>query len=82
MNINLDDPRTKITHLGPNGKRKTLLEHINEIKQITSIILNKHFLDCENCEEIVNTLAEKHDLGKLNPDWNVYDEHRPPHSAL
>jgi len=80
--ISLDSPESKITHISSNGEKKTLLQHIKEIKEISSIILNKHFSDYKNCKDIINILAEKHDTGKLNPEWNVNNERKPPHSVL
>ncbi len=82
MNIPLDDPKYKISHKNEDGKEKTLIEHIDEIKKISWNILKKHYIVNENNLSIISELAENHDRGKLYPGWNVNNDKNPPHSAL
>jgi CRISPR-associated endonuclease/helicase Cas3 len=60
--------------------QKELIEHIGDIKSISRKLARKYelagFLD------ILDILAENHDIGKLNPQWSVDRDRRPPHSAL
>jgi len=81
MTLHLDSPTLKTSHK-KEDKKKTLEEHIEEIKKISQKILKRHLMDGENNSGIINKLAENHDLGKLNPEWNVDNDKRPPHSAL
>ncbi|AGB05366.1 DEAD/DEAH box helicase [Aciduliprofundum sp. MAR08-339] len=82
MNIRLDVPERKISHISNDGKQKVLSKHIQEIMEVSSEILGKHLGDCEECQRIINILAAMHDVGKLNPEWNIYNKRNPPHSIL
>ncbi|WP_457752178.1 CRISPR-associated helicase Cas3' [Thermococcus sp.] len=76
--LGLDD-FSKTSH--KNGqKEKTLAEHIDEIVRVSMILAEKHNL--EEYTDILEALAWWHDLGKLNPKWDINKKKKPPHSAL
>lgn len=58
---------------------KTLRQHIEEIYQIGSAILNIYNLDKKHAC-ILEYLAFTHDLGKLHKDWQWSSEKRPSHA--
>lgn len=72
------DNLSKVSHKSGN-KIKTLAEHIEEVKTLSYTIAKNHNL---LVEDILNTLSYWHDLGKLNPKWNIENNRNPPHSAL
>jgi len=60
--------------------RKTLSDHIAEVKVITCDLLEYHKLS-HAYREICEYLAEYHDYGKLKPGWSLEDPKKtPPHS--
>ena len=59
---------------------KTLKKHIEEIKEFSEILVQKHGLTELNI--FLNELAEWHDIGKLNPTWCIDKDRNPPHSAF
>ena len=64
-----------------NGEvRKPLKQHIQDICKTSAILASKHELNGH--ESILNDLAWWHDLGKLNPKWDIDKTKKPPHSAL
>jgi len=63
-----------------NGIIKPLYEHISEIKQISYLLAKNH--DLLKFRDIIDVLADWHDMGKLNPKWNIDNDKNPPHSAL
>jgi len=82
MKIQLESPSVKISHKNDTGEEKTLENHIEEIKEISRKILRRHSMEYLDGISIINELAETHDVGKLNPEWSVYNDKNPPHSAL
>lgn len=61
-------------------KEKPLAKHIDEILSISKRLAKKHKLT--EYTEILKQLAWWHDIGKLNPKWDVHKKIKPPHSAL
>jgi len=76
--LGLDNP-SKPSHK-KNGIIKMLYDHIEEIKQISYLLAKKH--DLLKLKDIIDDLAEWHDIGKLNPKWSIDNNKNPPHSAL
>ncbi len=73
------DNLSKASHK-KNGIIKSLSEHIEEIKQISYLLAKKH--DLLKFRDIIDALADWHDIGKLNPKWSIDKDKNPPHSAL
>ncbi len=73
------DNLSKASHK-KNGIMKPLYEHIEEIKQISYLLAKKH--DLLKFRDIIDALADWHDIGKLNPKWSIDNDKNPPHSAL
>lgn len=73
------DSISKVSHK-KNGIMKPLYEHIREIKQISYLLAKNH--DLLKFRDIIDVLADWHDIGKLNPKWNIDNDKNPPHSAL
>lgn len=81
--IDWDDPNTKESHRG-----KTLAQHISEVldfyeKLLTMYRLDRVALPLERRNRWINLVrlvCKYHDMGKLNPEWSVYNERNPPHS--
>ncbi len=76
--LGLDNP-SKPSHK-KNEIVKTLHDHIEEIRQISYLLAKKH--DLLKFKDIIDDLADWHDIGKLNPKWNIDNDKNPPHSAL
>jgi len=73
------DSLSKASHKR-DGIIKPLYEHIEEIKQISYLLAEKH--DLLKFRNIIDVLADWHDIGKLNPKWSIDNDKNPPHSAL
>ncbi len=73
------DNLSKASHK-KNGIMKPLYEHIEEIKQISYLLAKKH--DLLKFRDIIDALADWHDIGKLNPKWSIDNDKNPPHSAF
>ncbi len=76
--LGLDD-LSKVSHKKDN-EMKTLREHIEEVRQLSYLLAKNHGL--LKFKEIIDILADWHDVGKLNPKWSVDNDRNPPHSAL
>ncbi|RLC46513.1 MAG: CRISPR-associated helicase Cas3' [Candidatus Coatesbacteria bacterium] len=76
--LGLDD-LSKTSHK-KNNRMKSLREHIDEVKQISYLLAKNHNL--LKFKEIIDLLVDWHDVGKLNPKWNINNDKNPPHSAL
>ncbi|MBO8144261.1 MAG: CRISPR-associated helicase Cas3' [Thermodesulfobacterium sp.] len=64
-----------------NGSlEKPLNKHIEEVRSISKVLARKHGLT--ESLDILDVLAEWHDIGKLNPAWCIDEDQKPPHSAL
>ena len=70
---------SKISH--KNGSlEKPLNKHIEEVRSISKVLGRKHGLT--KSLDILDVLAEWHDIGKLNSVWCIDEDQKPPHSAL
>jgi len=78
LNLRLDI-LSKTSHK-TEQQEKSLKQHIGEIIRVSKILARKHRL--QDHEKILKTLAWWHDLGKLNPRWDITKKKKPPHSAL
>ncbi|USH00005.1 CRISPR-associated helicase Cas3' [Thermococcus argininiproducens] len=78
LNLGLDI-LSKTSHKNEQ-QEKSLKQHIEEIIRVSKILAQKHRL--QDHEKILKTLAWWHDLGKLNPRWDITKKKKPPHSAL
>jgi len=70
---------SKTSHKDGNLK-KSLNKHIEEVRSISKVLARKHGLT--ESLDILDVLAEWHDIGKLNPAWCIDEDQKPPHSAL
>jgi CRISPR-associated endonuclease/helicase Cas3 len=73
------DTFSKTSHKN-NELKKPLKQHIQDIYEISDSLASKH--EFVEYESILKDLAWWHDLGKLNPSWNIDEAKKPPHSAL
>ncbi|MBS7657986.1 CRISPR-associated helicase Cas3' [Candidatus Bathyarchaeota archaeon] len=60
---------------------KTLLRHINEVKEYLTNFLNFYNFP-NNFSEMMNYLTEYHDVGKLDVNWSLKNKTNPDHSPL
>lgn len=73
---NLDDPREKRSHLN-----KPLVQHVEECWKLSDKILRKLGLDDE-LRRFCFSLCVVHDLGKLDPRWQIGSKERPNHADV
>lgn len=72
------EPLSKTSHKKDNLE-KPLIKHIEEVKNISKLLARKHGLT--KSLDILDVLAEWHDIGKLNPVWCINKDKKPPHST-
>ena len=75
QNIKLDDPRIKKSH-----ENKTFMDHVRECWDLSNQILKKLELDTNELKRFCFSLCIVHDLGKLDPDWQIEKKIRPRHA--
>jgi len=75
QNINLDDPRKKKSH-----ENKTLMDHVRECWDLSNQILKKLELAGNELKRFCFSLCIVHDLGKLDPNWQIENKRRPRHA--
>jgi CRISPR-associated endonuclease/helicase Cas3 len=74
--INWDNPDTKYSHPG-----KTLSTHISEVNELFKRFC--YFYQISPVyEKIMKDVANYHDMGKLNPEWNLNKDRRPSHADV
>ncbi len=64
LGVIIDNPETKLSH-----EDKSLQQHVEEIKRISFSLLK--FYGLNDFRNLVEVLAEIHDIGKLHPDWSI-----------
>lgn len=63
-------------------ENKTLLQHINEIKNVYLPVFLKNYSFSDDIKKAIEYVIEYHDYGKLHRSWNIRKENNPSHSLL
>jgi CRISPR-associated endonuclease/helicase Cas3 len=74
--INWDDPSVKYSHPG-----KTLSVHINEVRKYFDRFCSFYSIS-PDAAEVIRSVVEYHDMGKLNPAWSWERKKRPTHADV